>query len=113
MATAPKRFCAAPGCDQLVTTGRCTNCHTRPYQPWRDYTNPEYRQNRKRLLELTPHCETCGQPASIADHRTPLRTLWLSGAWPTRHQLHNLRPLCKPCHDQHTANTAHPYRSQP
>jgi 5-methylcytosine-specific restriction endonuclease McrA len=107
----PPVRCSVPGCPALIVAGskRCAD-HRRAQQDernrtetWRDYDNPTWIANRRVVLTREPNCRVCGEPATVVDHITPLRD---GGT----HDLANLRPLCKPDHDRHTANQMHARR---
>ena len=64
----------------------------------------EHVKLREQLLKQEPLCRPCRQknppqftPATIADHVTPIAK---GGAV---HDLSNMQPVCKPCHDRKTA----------
>lgn len=56
---------------------------------------------RLRCLQLArqPVCEVCGMPATVVDHRIPLR------AGGERLDEANLQSLCERCHNRKTATT--------
>lgn len=60
----------------------------------------QWQRVRALKLQGDPICETkgCGRPATVVDHR---RTI--ASRPDLRLDLDNLRSLCKPCHDRHTA----------
>lgn len=108
--TMPLRPCRTPRCDGTAIRGypRCSECADRnpgrwdtqtiQAQPWRQaYREPAYRAARTEALRLRPECP-CGQPATQTDHVVPLRQLWDTDEWSTRHQIANIQTLCARCH---------------
>ena len=101
MPWAPMRYCTSPGCGVLVAKGRCPD-HRKAQQDerdkrevWRDYSSTEWKAARKTVLAREPQCRFCGEKATVVDHIVPLRD---GGT----HDIANLRPLCKSCHDRRT-----------
>lgn len=93
----PQKYCAQTGCGELVPKGYCKE-HTkqkRKRETWRAYNTTEWKEVRKQVLAREPQCRLCAEPATVVDH---IQTLKSGGT----HNINNLRPLCKPCHDKHT-----------
>ncbi len=101
MPWSPARFCAVHGCGELTHAGRCAKHRAerekerRERETWRDYNSAEWKRNRATVLRLEPQCRACGEPATVVDHVVPLQD---GGT----HDVANLRPLCKRCHDRRT-----------
>lgn len=100
------RPCAEHGCDQLVAGTRCDE-HRKVEQNEsrarnrRNVYGPEWPAIRSKKLRKNPTCERCGAPATVVDHRTPLRYFANRRA---AHTPSNLQSMCKPCHDRKTVN---------
>lgn len=97
----PPRRCSSPLCPELATLdSRCekhrreANAARKQRETWRDY-GPEWQNIRRQVLRLEPACRFCNSPATVVDHILPLKD---GGT----HEPHNLRPLCKSCHDRRT-----------
>ena len=62
------------------------------------YSSDRWRAERRRYLAMYPYCDRCGEPSAVVDHVIPHKgdeiLFWSKANW---------RPLCKPCHDRHTA----------
>jgi 5-methylcytosine-specific restriction protein A len=103
MPWAPPHHCRTPGCPNLVPhgTGKCATHRSeqqrqrKARETWRDYDNPAWLANRAMVLQREPRCRFCQEPATVVDHIKPLKE---GGT----HDISNLRPLCKSCHDRHT-----------
>jgi len=99
----PPHHCREINCPNLVPTGvghcavhrRVKQQARKKRETWRDYDSQEWKQARSEVLRREPNCRVCGEPATVVDHIRPLRQ---GGT----HDLANLRPLCKGCHDRHT-----------
>jgi 5-methylcytosine-specific restriction enzyme A len=114
MPTAPLRPCAAPGCRELVSSGRCTR---HALTGWQDATTAkaydrergsaaargyggEWRRIRNRFIRAHPVCEHCAREgrttiATEVDHVIPLSK---GGT----HADENLSALCHSCHMRKT-----------
>ena len=96
----PPRFCASHGCGILTHDGYCDTHRAevqrrrKERETWRDY-GPRWRAARAQVLKLEPLCRFCGEQATVVDH---VLSLQAGGT----HDLANLRPLCKRCHDART-----------
>lgn len=97
----PQSYCTTPGCGNTTPRGKCPPCRSaaekarRERETWRDYNSAEWKHARATVLRLEPQCRTCGEPATVVDHIRPLQD---GGT----HDIENLRPLCKSCHDKRT-----------
>lgn len=82
---------ACTGCGTPTSYPRCPRC-TRANPPARNDTgNKAYRRNREAALRRDDYtCQTCGAPATEADHILPVSK---GGG----HDLTNLRASCLPC----------------
>ena len=100
--------CSAPGCPQLVRTGRCDE-HQRKAEELRGssadrgYASSGHLTFREAVLARDPICVCCmRRPSTEADHhpvsRKGLITLGLNPDDPKRG-----RGLCKSCHSSETA----------
>lgn len=62
-----------------------------------------WQKKRKRFLYLNPWCVECSQPATVADHHPDdRRSMWARG-WKDLDEPKRLRPMCRKCHNAHTA----------
>lgn len=81
---------------------RLVQAERRRKYPWIQwYRSRRWREARKRYLDLNPWCSLCpATPATVVDHIRPHRgderLFWDASNW---------RPLCKRCHDAHTARS--------
>lgn len=108
----PRRFCAAPGCGELVTRGRCdsharaqTQHHGRFQVGATSYKSTAWRQARAAFLRqpenvLCVDCKANGRTtaANTVDHTVPHRgdpaLFWSRANWAAR---------CASCHSKRTA----------
>jgi 5-methylcytosine-specific restriction protein A len=103
MPFASPRPCAEPGCDQLVTKGRCPK-HARQQDVSyvragkRIYASARWRGLRRQVLREQPFCQVlgCFTLATDVDHVVPIR----DGGAPFRRA--NLQALCKKHHSEKT-----------
>jgi 5-methylcytosine-specific restriction protein A len=113
MATRSKRYCSYPGCNELVTHGRCEKHikHSRKQYDnnrpeWHDmYNDPRYKQERLLFLRRHPLCVDCEkegkiEPATrldhIEDHKGNYQLFWNKDNW---------QGLCEHHHNSKTAKT--------
>lgn len=100
MPTASPRPCAQPGCDQLVSSGRCP-AHAIEYQRHGQklYRSSRWAGLRRQVLTEEPWCRTpgCHNLSTDVDHIVPLR----DGGAPLDRT--NLQGLCHMHHAQKTA----------
>lgn len=102
------RVCAEPDCPTLTTFARCVTHHrarqntARARSDRNDY-GPDWPTIRRRKLAQNPICQNenppCSSPATVVDHRTPIRHFTVPSA---AHHPSNLQSLCKPHHDRKT-----------
>lgn len=108
MPARPLRPCSYPGCNQLVTSGRCEKHMRQDRQridkqrgtaAQRGY-NSRWRRYREQYLREYPLCAECEKPtpATVVDHIIPHKGNKQLFWDPDNHQ-----PLCKSCHDRKTA----------
>ena len=108
MPTKLPRPCLEPGCSVLCHTPRCA-VHGALYVKRRDAEDAKrrgtssqrgygahHRKWRTMVLARCPLCVDCGQPATVADHITPLKQ---GGGW----SLRNGAGRCGTCHRRKTA----------
>jgi 5-methylcytosine-specific restriction protein A len=98
-----RKYCAKPGCGNIVTAGRWCAAHAtpstaRPDTPTeratpyeRGYTM-DWRRLSKSFRQRHPDCDICGKLADVVHHITPIAD---GGA---RLDERNLRSLCHACH---------------
>ncbi|WP_350494686.1 HNH endonuclease [Roseiconus lacunae] len=101
----PKTRCVEPGCNQLVTSGRCDRhkargSKNRSGDPF--YSRKPWRNFRRERLKHEPVCRACKadgrtRAASVVDHIVP-RAIRpdLELDWD------NTQSLCVPCHNRKT-----------
>lgn len=109
MATrAPLRPCASPGCTNRVPNGRCDTHNRyarRQRDTWTEVYGAEWPRIRLDYLERNPRCALCPRMAQVPDHYpVGVRELRARGITNPHHDRY-LRPLCWPCHSQHTGRT--------
>jgi 5-methylcytosine-specific restriction endonuclease McrA len=110
--------CLAPGCPELVESGRCPE-HTperrptpRPPRQRLAFDNAAWQKLSLRIRKQRPWCEcrdpdcmcggTCSRPSTEVDHIIPRRMFATAGA---AHREENLQALCNPCHRSRTRRT--------
>lgn len=104
--SAPKRYCAHPGCSALVARGRC-KAHESQRHTWVDSRrgtssergyDADWRKVRRAKLAAEPLCEECRKQKRIrvATEVHHIRTI--EEAPELRLEWSNLMSLCKPCH---------------
>jgi 5-methylcytosine-specific restriction protein A len=99
------RPCWYPGCSKLDCKEHTRSSlvrppDLRPSAALRGY-GARWRVVRAAFLAAHPICESCGQPATIADHVPSRRELVSQGvANPDADQY--LHPLCRTCHNRKT-----------
>jgi 5-methylcytosine-specific restriction protein A len=109
----PLHPCNAPGCSELVPSGRCAK-HRREHQqrldnPWTAtrerefYWSTRWRKTRARFMAATPFCVDCAAENHVAaaqevDHIVPLVEHGDPYNW------ENLRSLCSTHHRRRTRN---------
>lgn len=115
-----KHRCLAPGCRELVDSGRCARHAAkvaeferqrqrevdarRPAEVRGVYSTPEWKKARARFLAKHPHCVRCGRQGRYVDHVRP----WRTGATPEERDrlfwdVANWQPLCASHHSEKTA----------
>ena len=99
--------CTAPGCPELVTSGRCANHRrqaerTRGTAAQRGYDH-RWARRRAAYLRRHPLCRLCPAPATVADHYPVSRRDLVAQGVPDPDADHRLRPLCASCHGKETA----------
>ncbi|TLN22475.1 HNH endonuclease [bacterium] len=119
------KFCAHPGCKEMVTGYYC-EAHRPAPQPWQAkqgnkkakphsswYSDPTWRRLRMIQLREFPLCAECERngtitPATIVDHIIPHR-----GKWEMFVDGENLQSLCASCHNRKTAKEDGGYGNKP
>lgn len=111
MPARPPRVC--PGCRATVPPGECPNCRPeerrdsdrrRRDSPARSH-DWGWQQTSAAFLREHRICVLCSKPSTVADHHPRTRRELIAAAVPDPDAWHRLRPLCKTCHDRHTART--------
>lgn len=102
--------CAAHegSCPELTTAGRCEACATaadraRGTAAERGYGSFWSRVIRPKYLKAHPICRLCPSVATVADHFPVSRRDLVAQGVKDPDGWHRMRPLCKACHDKHTA----------
>ncbi|QXV57344.1 HNH endonuclease [Amycolatopsis sp. TNS106] len=112
MPSQPGRVC--PGCRRTVPAGPCPTCRrdqrretdqARGTAAERGYGR-DWQRNRAAYPREHRLCVQCRQPATVADHYPETRRSLVARGVPDPDAWHRLRPLCKTCHDRHTALTS-------
>lgn len=104
----PLRPCTSPGCPTRVNAGRCTDHDKRARKQratWSEVYGPRWPDIRLDYLARHPRCSLCPRQAQVPDHYpVGVRDLKARGIV-NPHADRYLRPLCWPCHSQHTGRT--------
>ena len=119
----PMKPCSSPGCNQLVTSGKCEK-HSKQavqryettrkggYHDW--YSSTRWKAYRKRYLMEHPLCECkeCTEngwvyAASVVDHRVPHK-----GDYDLFWDSDNHQAMYKPHHDKKTASEDGGYKNK-
>lgn len=89
--------CRYPGCNNTVSPpGYCDRHRRSGWSLYRYVYSRAWPVLSRAYLDAHPRCASCGAPATVVDHRQPLRA---GGS----HDPANLQPLCAPCHNAKTA----------
>ena len=80
-------------CGCTPTRQRPGDRHRNRASAWTRGYNATYQQHRARIIETHPPCYWCGDPATTADHLTPLAEGGTNDVW-------NLAPACARCNSR-------------
>ncbi|WP_329013178.1 hypothetical protein OG271_03935 [Micromonospora rifamycinica] len=101
------KVCAAPGCPELVRTGRCAThaTHAEQQRGTAAQRGYDHRWTRRRAAYLRDHpaCRLCPAKATVADHHPASRRDLVAQGVADPDADHRLRPLCASCHGRETA----------
>jgi 5-methylcytosine-specific restriction protein A len=110
MPSRPPTVC--PRCRNTHGERRCPHCaarRAREREPGQRTPGDERDQRTARssrgFLRRHRVCVLCGRPSQVSDHWPRTRRELLAAGVRDPDAWHRLRPLCKPCHDRHTAAT--------
>jgi len=112
--------CAAHGCHELVTNGRCDEHRSTPALKHRRreqgreryrqgdpsmtaYATTTWRNARRKQLKDEPDCAHCGDKATVADHAPVTRANLVRLGVENPDELIYLQSLCIRCHNTKTA----------